>query len=285
LIVLIGNHKSNPNIALFKIRIILFPKQIINFSTFVKKNKDLKIIGIIPARYASQRFPGKPLIDIAGKSMIQRVYEQAKKAKCLFDVVVATDDTRIEEHVKNFGGNVIMTSNSHQSGTDRCNEASNNYTEKIDVIINIQGDEPFIAPEQIELIASCFQKDDTSIATLVKKVKTQEELFNTNTPKVVLDNNQNAIYFSRQPIPFYRGINESEWLKKHVYYKHIGIYAYRTAILKNLTELKQSSLEVSESLEQLRWIENGYKINVEITDIESISIDSPEDLKKLEDFI
>jgi 3-deoxy-manno-octulosonate cytidylyltransferase (CMP-KDO synthetase) len=245
----------------------------------------MRIIGIIPARFASSRFPGKPLIDIGGKSMIQRVYEQSKKSKLLYDVVVATDDTRIEEHVKNFGGSVIMTSESHQSGTDRCFEAIQKYNASADVVINIQGDEPFIHPEQIDLVASCFASPNTEIATLVKKITTNEELFNNNTPKVLLNKNKEAICFSRQTIPYIRGKQEHEWLGNFTFYKHIGIYAYRTAILAEITALKQSSLELAEALEQLRWIENGYKIKVEITGFESIAVDVPEDLKKLDIFL
>ncbi len=245
----------------------------------------MKIIGIIPARFASTRFPGKPLVDINGKSMIQRVYEQSKKAKSLNDVIVATDDSRIEQHIKSFGGNVIMTSEHHQSGTDRCFEAIQKYDSTADIVINIQGDEPFIRPEQIDLVASCFNSANVEIATLVKKISTNEELYNPNTPKVVLNSNKEAIYFSRQTIPFIRGENEMEWLNNHTFYKHIGIYAYRTGILGKLTTLKQSSLELAEALEQLRWVENGYKIKVEITDFESIAIDVPEDLKKLTIFL
>ncbi len=245
----------------------------------------MKIIGVIPARYASTRFPGKPLTDIAGKSMIQCVYEQAKKSRSLVDVVVATDDARIEEHVKAFGGNVVMTSESHQSGTDRCFEAVQKYSSDAEVVINIQGDEPLIYPEQIDLVASCFDSDNVQIATLVKKINDQEELFNVNIPKVVVNKFKEAIYFSRQTIPHIRGKEQSEWLNTHTFYKHIGIYAYRRSVLEEITNLKQSSLELAESLEQLRWIENGYKIKVEVTDFESIAIDTPEDLKKLTKFL
>lgn len=245
----------------------------------------MKIIGIIPARYASTRFPGKPLVDIGGKSMIQRVYEQAKKSRSLHDVVVATDDARIESHVRSFGGNVVMTGESHQSGTDRCFEAITKYAKDADVVINIQGDEPFIHPEQIDLVASCFDSDSVQIATLVKKITTNEELFNVNIPKVILNNQKEAISFSRQTIPHIRGKEQSAWLTGHTFYKHIGIYAYRMAVLSEITALKQSSLELAEALEQLRWIENGYKIKVEITDFESVAIDTRDDLKKLVNFL
>jgi 3-deoxy-manno-octulosonate cytidylyltransferase (CMP-KDO synthetase) len=245
----------------------------------------MKIIGIIPARYASTRFPGKPLVDIGGKSMIQRVYEQSKKSKSLSDVIVATDDSRIAEHVKGFSGNVIMTGDLHQSGTDRCFEAINKFNPLADIVINIQGDEPFIKPEQIDLVASCFENEKTQIATLVKKISDDVELFNANTPKVILNKEQEAIYFSRQPIPYIRGKKTEEWMNEFTFYKHIGIYAYRTKILAEITGLKQSSLELAEALEQLRWIENGYKIKVKITDFESIAVDIPDDLKKLTNFL
>lgn len=243
------------------------------------------IIGIIPARYGSTRFPGKPLVDIDGKSMIQRVYEQAKKSVHLSEVVVATDDTRIEQHVKGFNGKVVMTSDQHQSGTDRCFEAMETFAVKADVVINIQGDEPFIHPGQIDEIASCFVDPDVQLATLVKKINTQEELFNVNIPKVLLNKNKEAIYFSRQTIPFIRGKKQEEWLENHTFFKHIGIYAYRASILKEITSLKTTSLETSEGLEQLRWIENGYKIKVELTDYESVAVDVPDDLQKLRKFL
>ncbi|HET6225740.1 MAG TPA: 3-deoxy-manno-octulosonate cytidylyltransferase [Bacteroidia bacterium] len=245
----------------------------------------MTIIGIIPARYASTRFPGKPLVDIGGKSMIQRVYEQAKKSKQLSEVIVATDDKRIEQHVKAFNGKVVMTSDQHQSGTDRCFEAMEVFSVKTDVVINIQGDEPFINPEQIDEIASCFQTPDVQLATLVKKINNDEELFNVNIPKVLLNKNKEAIYFSRQTIPFFRGKKQEDWLKNHIYYKHIGIYAYRASILREITALKPTTLELAEGLEQLRWIENGYKIKVELTDYESVAVDVPDDLQKLKKFL
>ncbi len=245
----------------------------------------MRIIGIIPARYSSTRFPGKPLVDIGGKSMIQRVYEQAKKSKSLADVIVATDDRRIEKHVMAFGGNVIMTNQSHQSGTDRCFEAIQKFSASADIVINIQGDEPFIHPEQIDLIASCFDSDKIQIATLVKKINNYEELFNINTPKVILNKLGEAIYFSRQTVPNIREKEKTEWLNYHTFYKHIGIYAYTTKVLAEITILKQSSLELAEGLEQLRWLENGYKINTKITDFESVSVDVPDDLKKLTIFL
>jgi 3-deoxy-manno-octulosonate cytidylyltransferase (CMP-KDO synthetase) len=244
----------------------------------------MRFIGIIPARYASTRFPGKPLIDINGKTMIQRVYEQCKKSGFLSQVIVATDNDLIFNHVLSFGGHVIMTSSAHQSGTDRCLEAANKMPEplsKEDVVINIQGDEPFIDPVQIDLLASCFTDSQTGLATLIKEVTVTEDLFNVNKPKVILNQNKEAIYFSRSPLPYLRGVEESQWLNHFKYYNHIGIYAYRMDVLDKITALSPSSLEMAESLEQLRWIENGFKIKTQITDIESISIDTPEDLKKI----
>ena len=241
----------------------------------------MKILGIIPARYASTRFPGKPLADVNGKSMIQRVYEQSKKCKSLTDVIVATDDKRIEDAVKKFGGKVVMTSDKHESGTDRCFEAYTKLGKKFDAVINIQGDEPFIHPEQISLVANCFKDKNVQLATLVMKLTSIHELTNHNTIKVIISKKKEAIYFSRTAIPYYRGEDFTEWLKLHTYYKHVGIYGYRSDILAEVTKLERSSLEIAESLEQLRWLENGYKITVEFTDLESHSIDTPEDLQKL----
>ncbi len=242
----------------------------------------MKILGIIPARYASTRFPGKPLVDINGKSMIRRVYEQALKSKALSKVIVATDDERIFKHVKDFGGYAVMTAATHQSGTDRCAEVILNETENWDIAINIQGDEPFIFPEQIDAVAACFSDDAIQIATLVKKIENGSELLNPNTPKVVFNTNKQAIYFSRHPIPYNRNAAAGDWLNSQAYYKHIGIYAYRASVLQNLTKLPVSQLEKTEALEQLRWIENGFKIQVEITTFESVAIDTPEDLLKLD---
>jgi 3-deoxy-manno-octulosonate cytidylyltransferase (CMP-KDO synthetase) len=240
----------------------------------------MRVIGIIPARYASSRFPGKPLIDIAGKSMIQRVYEQAKSTSCLQEVIVATDDDRIAEHVRSFAGNVIMTSSSHQSGTDRCAEVITQVS-GFDIAINIQGDEPFINPLQIELLASCFDREETQIATLVKKIHTADELFNVNIPKVVRNIRGQAIYFSRQTIPYLRGIEQEHWLSKQTYFKHIGIYGYRTDVLEQLTQLPMGNLEETEALEQLRWIEHGYVIQTAETEHETIAVDTKEDLERI----
>ena len=237
----------------------------------------MRILGVIPARFASTRFPGKPLIDINGKSMIQRVYEQACKASALSEVVIATDDERILEHVNQFGGNAVITSDLHQSGTDRCAEVATKLPE-FEVIINIQGDEPFIDPEQINTLAACFDNTDYQLATLVKKISLPEELFNSNTPKVILNNLFEAVYFSRSTLPFIRNIEPENWLEAHTFYKHIGIYGYGRETLLEITRLPLSSLEKAEALEQLRWIENGYKIKAAETNQESMAIDTPEDL-------
>ncbi len=242
----------------------------------------MQFLGIIPARYASTRFPGKPLADMDGKSMIQRVYEQVQST--VDQLYVATDDGRIYDTVKSFGGHVVLTSEEHRSGTDRCYEAFQKVGNDIDVIINIQGDEPFIQPEQIELLKNCFSETTTQIATLVKPFDKngdfEQTLFNPNTPKVVLNNQSEAMYFSRSIIPYIRGEQHTEWLKTHTFYKHIGLYAYRSDVLKEITALPQSTLELAESLEQLRWLQNGYKIKVAITDQETIGIDTPEDMEK-----
>jgi 3-deoxy-manno-octulosonate cytidylyltransferase (CMP-KDO synthetase) len=240
----------------------------------------MKILGIIPARYASTRFPAKALADIKGKSMVRRVYEQASKALSLSKVVVATDHEKIFDHVKAFG-EVVMTSAAHESGTDRCFEALQQLKEEYDYVINIQGDEPYIKPEQIDLLASCLASSDVELATLVKKITDKETLFNPNTPKVIFNKEKEAIYFSRQTIPYLRGIPPDEWLEKKDFYKHIGIYAYRADILKKITQFKISDLEKAEALEQLRWLENGLKIKIAVTEFESIGIDTPEDLEKI----
>lgn len=250
-------------------------------------NKNMRFIGIIPARYASTRFPAKPLAILGGKPVIQRVYEQV--ASILDDVYVATDDERIKQAVLDFGGKVVMTSADHQSGTDRCYEAYQNIGEGQDVVINIQGDEPFIQKSQIEALMSCFHEDKTTdIATLVKPFQATsslEELENPNSPKVVLGVNNRALYFSRSVIPYLRNIKKSEWLASHRFFKHIGLYAYRSSVLAEITELQQSPLELAESLEQLRWLENGYTIKVAETTIETIGIDTPEDLERAEAFL
>jgi 3-deoxy-manno-octulosonate cytidylyltransferase (CMP-KDO synthetase) len=238
--------------------------------------------GIIPARYGSSRFPGKPLALIGNIPMIQRVYEQASKSLDL--VYVATDDLRIYNTVISFGGKAVMTSSNHLSGTDRCAEAVTKIIAEtgspIGVVINIQGDEPFIKPEQIELLKKCFLGKEVKIATLVRQTDPGEDIFNPNQPKVILTTEGDAIYFSRAAIPFIRDSDISTWSKTHVYYKHIGLYGYRTETLKKITQLPRSTLEISESLEQNRWIENGYKIRTAKTIWETIGIDTPSDLEK-----
>jgi 3-deoxy-manno-octulosonate cytidylyltransferase (CMP-KDO synthetase) len=243
----------------------------------------MKILGIIPARWASTRFPGKPLVKIGDKTMIQRVYEQS--AKVLDYVIVATDDNRIVDEVKRFNGQVVMTGSYHKSGTDRCAEAVKNFEMqsdlKFDVIVNIQGDEPFVQPEQISDIINCFKESDTQIATLIKKITSESALFNPNNPKVVLNTNMEAIYFSRSVIPYVMNTPEKDWLSKFTFYEHLGLYAYKKAVLNQITGLKPTMLENSESLEQNRWIENGYKIKVAETEFENISIDTIDDLNAI----
>jgi 3-deoxy-manno-octulosonate cytidylyltransferase (CMP-KDO synthetase) len=251
----------------------------------MKKDSGFQFAGIIPARYASSRFPGKPLVLIGDKTMVQRVYDQAIKS--LDIVYVATDDERILDAVLKFGGNAVMTSANHLSGTDRCAEAADKISKrtgrKIDIIVNIQGDEPFLRTEQLDQIKSCFSRKNVEIATLVRKVEPGEDIFNPNQVKVVLDSEGNAIYFSRSAIPYFRDAEPSEWSRKHVFFKHLGLYAYRTGTLKKITKLPRSPLEIAESLEQNRWIENGLKIRTAITKWESISIDTPDDLKRAMD--
>lgn len=246
----------------------------------------MKFLGIIPARYASTRFPAKPLAMLGGKTVIQRVYEQV--AGVLDDAYVATDDERIEAVVKAFGGKVVMTSVHHKSGTDRCYEAYTKIGAGFDVVVNIQGDEPFIQPSQLRAVKACFGDPSTQIATLVKPFSANDDfaiLENVNSPKVVVNKNMNALYFSRSIIPYQRNAEKKDWLKNHVYYKHIGLYAYRTEVLKEITSLAQSSLELAESLEQLRWLENGYTIKVGVTEVETIGIDTPQDLEQAEKYL
>lgn len=241
----------------------------------------MKVTGIIPARYASTRFPGKPLVDLAGKSMLQRVYERCLLSTSLTDIIIATDDDRIFEHAKTFTERVCMTSEDHPSGTDRCAEVVMNMDFDADIIVNIQGDEPLINPHQIDLLVRCFNDPQTQIATLIKKITDENVLFNPNTPKVILDEHDFAIYFSRETIPHLRNIDKNEWLEHHTFYQHIGIYAYQTQVLQDITKLPQSALEKAESLEQLRWISNQYKIKTAITTEETIAIDSPEDVHRV----
>ena len=239
----------------------------------------LRILGVIPARYASSRFPGKPLLDLKGKSMIQRVYEGVKKSTILTEVIVATDDVRIEEEVKRFGGKVVMTSLHHPSGTDRCGEVARLYQD-FDVVINIQGDEPLVDFRQIDQLAAAFHNPATNIATLGIKQVTMEDIVNPNRIKIVVDQNQNALYFSRSPIPNFANY-KGEPLDFYPFYRHIGLYAYKTNVLQELVNLAPTLLEQIESLEQLRWLYYGYKITVVETDIETPNIDVPEDVEKV----
>ena len=259
----------------------------------------MKYIAIIPARYASTRFPGKPLAMLGGKTVIQRVYEQVSRQT---DATwVATDDERIYNHVQSWGGNVVMTSTKHKSGTDRIEEAMEKIEadgECYDVVVNVQGDEPFIQPEQIASVCRCFEDEKTQIATLGIRFAPQSEetgklsseevwkcISNPNSPKIVVDNNGFAMYFSRSVIPFIRGEEQAEWSNAFPFMKHIGMYAYRREVLREVTALPQSSLEKAESLEQLRWLQNGYMIKVGETTIETVGIDTPEDLKKAQELL
>lgn len=242
-----------------------------------------KIIGIIPSRYASTRFPGKPLVMISGKSMVERVYLQAKSCKALDRVIVATDDKRIYNHVLEFGGDVMLTSSNHNTGTDRLAEVISRLEEQgevFDIAINIQGDEPFIQPTQIEKVINVFQTSEAEISTLVKAIENPEDIFNPNVVKVVVGIKGKALYFSRSPIPFQRGVEQPSWHEKGMFFKHIGIYGYRTKTLLELVKIEPSPLELAESLEQLRWLYNEYNIYTQQTDIETIGIDTPDDLSK-----
>ena len=243
----------------------------------------MKFMAIIPARYASTRFPGKPLAVLGGKTVIQRVYEQV--SSLLDEVYVATDDERIFQAVEAFGGRAVMTRSDHKSGTDRIEEAAEKIGSQADVIINVQGDEPFIQPSQIKTLMQLFDEPETQIGTLGKRFENIEGVENPNSPKIVTDNRGFALYFSRSPIPFVRGKERSEWLANYPFLKHLGIYAYRREVLREVTQLPQGNLEKAESLEQLRWLENGYRIRVGLTDVETVGIDTPEDLKRAEEFL
>lgn len=243
----------------------------------------MKFIAVIPARYASTRFPGKPLAVLGGKTVIQRVYEQA--VSVLPEAYVATDDERIFQAVEAFGGRAVMTRADHKSGTDRIEEAVEKIATDADVIINIQGDEPFIQPSQIETLIQLFDDPATQIGTLGKRFETIDAVSNPNSPKIVTDRRGFALYFSRSVIPYIRGIEADEWLTHYPFLKHLGIYAYRREVLAEVTRLPQSALEKAESLEQLRWLENGYRIRVGLTDVETVGIDTPEDLARAEAFL
>ena len=243
----------------------------------------MKYIAVIPARYASTRFPGKPLAMLGGKTVIQRVCEQV--ASILPEVYVATDDERIFRAVEAFGGRAVMTRTDHKSGTDRIEEAVEKIGTLADVVINVQGDEPFIQPSQVETLMHLFDNPETQIGTLGKPFETVEAVKNPNSPKIVVDNRGFALYFSRSVIPYIRGVEESQWLGHYPFLKHLGIYAYRREVLAEVTRLPQGRLEKAESLEQLRWLENGYRIRVGLTDVETVGIDTPEDLSRAEQFL
>ena len=243
----------------------------------------MNFTAIIPARYASTRFPGKPLALLGNKPVIQHVYEQTSSV--LSEVWVATDDDRIREAVKKFGGRVVMTRADHKSGTDRIEEAAEKTGTQADVIINIQGDEPFVQPSQIKALMQLFDNTETQIGTLGKHFENIEAVNNPNSPKIVTDKQGFALYFSRSVIPYIRGAQDNEWLSHFPFLKHLGLYAYRREVLHEITQLPQSSLEIAESLEQLRWLENGYRIRVGLTDVETVGIDTPEDLQRAEEFL
>ena len=243
----------------------------------------MNFTAIIPARYASTRFPGKPLALLGNKPVIQHVYEQTSSV--LSEVWVATDDDRIREAVKKFGGRVVMTRADHKSGTDRIEEAAEKTGTQADVISNIQGDEPFVQPSQIKTLMQLFDNTDTQIGTLGKHFENIEAVNNPNSPKIVTDKQGFALYFSRSVIPYIRGAQDNEWLSHFPFLKHLGLYAYRREVLHEITQLPQSSLEIAESLEQLRWLENGYRIRVGLTDVETVGIDTPEDLQRAEEFL
>lgn len=238
----------------------------------------MKIVGIIPARYSSSRFPGKMLADINGKTMIKRVYEQCCKSASLNEIIIATDDERIKSECESFGATVLMTKAEHPSGTDRCYEAYMNLNKKYDFVVNIQGDEPFIKPEQIDNLISSLTPE-TELSTLIKKIEDETILWNTGNVKVTFNTKMEALYFSRQVIPYIRGIDQTKWMNSYDFYEHVGLYAYRTDILQEICNLTTSSLENAESLEQLRWLENGFKIKLQPTEWDSFCIETPEDLK------
>lgn len=243
----------------------------------------MKVIGIIPARYASSRFPGKPLVDLKGKSMIQRVYEGAKRSTLLAEVIVATDDSRIYDEVVRFGGKVKMTSESHPSGTDRCGEVAKTIQDA-DVVINIQGDEPLVDYRQLDTLIQAFENKNTQIATLGNKAVSMEDIMNSNRIKIVVDDKEEALYFSRSAIPNFANFKEDP-LENYPFYRHIGLYAYRADVLQELVKLKPTALEKVESLEQLRWLFYGYKIKIVETNIETPNIDVPEDIEKVLPFL
>jgi 3-deoxy-manno-octulosonate cytidylyltransferase (CMP-KDO synthetase) len=240
----------------------------------------MKILGVIPSRYASTRFPGKPLANIGNKTMVHTVYAQVSKSKLLDAVFVATDHPQIEAHIKGFGGNVMMTSENHRNGTERIFELISRLSDDYDAVVNIQGDEPFIQPEQIDLLCEAIAQPNVDIATLAKKISLDEELFNPDVVKVIFNDKHKATYFSRQAIPYLRSVEQKDWLTQFDFFKHIGLYAYKTKVLKDLVALAPSRLEQAESLEQLRWLEAGYNIYIRETEYETFGIDRPEDIEK-----
>lgn len=252
-----------------------------NLITSSSKKNAMTTLAVIPARYASTRFPGKPLAMLCGKPVIRWVWERVSQTEGITDTVVATDDSRIADAVETFGGKVMMTSATHRSGTDRCGEVVERLMQggkAYDVVVNVQGDEPFVRPAQLQQLLSAFEHDGVQIATLRTLIKNGEELFSPNNVKVVCGADDEALYFSRQALPYLRGVEQSEWVARHQYYKHVGIYAFRSEVLRHVVTLQPSALEQAESLEQLRWIENGYRIAVKTTDMANIGIDTPEDL-------
>ena len=251
--------------------------------TNMRQQEKLQFVGIIPARYASTRFPGKPLATLAGKPVIEHVYRRVVEA--LGSAYVATDDDRIAQAVERFGGQAVMTRADHKSGTDRIAEALEKTGREVDVVVNVQGDEPFITTRQIETLCHCFDDEQTQIATLGKPFESMEAVENPNSPKIVTDLKGFALYFSRSVIPYIRGFEQTDWLSHFPYLKHLGIYAYRTEVLREITQLPQSPLEKAESLEQLRWLQAGYRIKVGITNEETVGIDTPEDLVRAERFL
>ncbi len=240
----------------------------------------MSILGIIPARYASSRFPGKPLVMINGKTMLQRVYEQTQLSNLLTKIIIATDDERIEAHAKSFGAEVVITNPNHPSGTDRCFEAYQLLNKTFDYVINIQGDEPFLHPNQINSLAQICD-GQTQIATQMIKCTSHDVLFDTGEVKITLNNKNEALYFSRSVIPFIKNVHEKNWHQYFDYYRHVGMYAYRIDVLEQITKLPVSNLEKAESLEQLRWLENGFKIKCAVTNYDSHCIDTPEDIEKV----
>lgn len=239
----------------------------------------MKTVGIIPVRFQSTRFPGKALVDIKGKSMVERVYRQASAADGLEKVLIATDHQSIYDHVMDFGGEVCMTSQQHPSGTDRCREAMEQLEHTYDFVVNIQGDEPFIDPRQIDALVDGLD-GSVQIATQARKIEQFEKLADPNCVKVIMDGNSKALYFSRTPLPYLRNVPPDKWLEQFDFYQHIGLYAYHVDVLREITELAVSNLENAEGLEQLRWLENGYSIKVLVTNYHADGIDTPEDLER-----